>query len=101
MPSIRPIPACIKIRNHWHRKMDVKIEVENGVLSISGERTYHKESKDEDVHRIERSYGRFVRTFTVPVALDTTKVSAKMENGILRIHLPKTEPSQKKAINIQ
>ena len=85
------------------KKEEVEVGVENGVLTISGERKHEVEEKDEKkkFHRIERSYGRYVRTITLPEDVDGEKIGADFENGVLRVHLPKgAEKASKKQINI-
>lgn len=79
---------------------DVQITLENQVLTISGERTFAKETKDETCHRIERSYGSFSRSFTLPANLRTDKVDAKFANGVLTIQLPKAEETKPRKISI-
>ena len=83
------------------KKEEVKINVQNDVLSISGERKYEKEEKDKKFHRIERAYGSFLRSFTIPEDADPEKVSAEFENGLLRVHIPKTERSKPKSIEVK
>ena len=83
------------------RKEDVKVTVENGVLTLQGERKQEKEEKGKKFHRIERSYGSFLRTFTVPLDTDETKVAADFKDGILKVHLPKTEKPRPKAIDVR
>jgi len=82
-------------------KKDVKIEVKDNVLTLSGERNYEKDVREENVHRIERSYGKFVRSFSLPTNVDTDKVDASMNNGILEIRLPKKESAKPKAITVK
>jgi len=82
-------------------KEDVKVTVEEGVLTLQGERKQEKEEKGKRFHRIERSYGTFLRTFTVPVDADPTKVAADFKDGVLRVHLPKTEKPHPKAIEVK
>eukprot|EP00823_Brevimastigomonas_motovehiculus_P009368 TRINITY_DN9030_c0_g1_i1.p1 TRINITY_DN9030_c0_g1~~TRINITY_DN9030_c0_g1_i1.p1 ORF type:complete len:225 (+),score=41.09 TRINITY_DN9030_c0_g1_i1:130-804(+) len=74
-------------------KSDIKVKVEDGVLSISGERKLEKteENKDKKFKRIERSYGSFKREWTLPDNVDATKISAKSRNGVLEIQIPKIE----------
>lgn len=79
----------------------VKVNVENGVLAIQGERRFEKEEKDKRYHRIERSYGSFLRSFEVPENVDPAKVSAEFKDGILRVHLPKSEQSRPKAVEVK
>src|ERR1700747_3286043 len=69
------------------RKEDVKVTVENGVLTISGERKFEKEEKKKKYHRVERGYGSFVRTFALPEDADANKVKAEFKHGILEVHL--------------
>ena len=83
------------------RKEDVKVTVENGVLTLQGERKQEKEEKGKKFHRIERSYGSFLRTFTVPLDTDEAKVTAEFQDGILRVHLPKTEKPRPRAIDVR
>lgn len=81
-------------------KKDVHITLENQVLTIAGERTFEKEVKDETCHRIERSYGTFSRSFTLPANLQTDKVDAKFDKGVLTIQVPKAEESKPRKISI-
>jgi HSP20 family protein len=83
------------------KKEDVKVTVENGILTLQGERKQEKEEKGRKFHRVERSYGSFLRTFTVPVDADEAKVAADFKDGILRVHLPKTEKLRPKAIEVK
>ncbi len=83
------------------KKDEVKISVQNDVLAISGERKYEKEEKDKKFHRIERAYGSFSRSFTIPEDADPEKVSAEFENGLLRVHIPKTERAKPKSIEVK
>ena len=79
---------------------DVKVTVENGVLTISGERKFEKEEKNKKYHRVERAYGSFMRRFTLPDDADTEKVKAELKGGILRVHLPKSEKAKPKQIEV-
>ena len=83
------------------RKDDVKVTVENGVLALQGERKQEKEEKGKRFHRIERAYGTFLRTFTVPIDADENKVLADFKDGMLRVHIPKTEKPRPKAIDVK
>jgi len=82
------------------RKEDVKVTVENGVLSISGERKFQKEEKKKKYHRVERGYGSFARTFALPEDADADKVKAEFKQGMLEIHLPKNEKARPKHIEV-
>ena len=83
------------------KREDVKVSVENGVLTLQGERKQEKEEKGKKYHRVERYYGSFLRTFTVPDNVDETKVRAEFKDGILNVHLPKTEKAKPKAIEVK
>src|SRR5216110_2343517 len=81
-------------------KEDVKVTVENGVLTISGERKFEKEEKKKKYHRVERGYGSFVRTFALPEDADADRVKAQFKQGILEVHLPKNEKAKPKQIEV-
>ena len=83
------------------KKEDVKVTVENGVLTVTGERKFEKEEKDKKYHRIERSYGNFFRSFTLPEGADGAKVSADFKDGVLKVHLPKNEKAKAKAVEVK
>ncbi len=83
------------------KKEDVKVTVEDGVLTIQGERKQEKEEKGRRFHRIERSYGSFVRTFSLPDVIDEDKVKAEFKDGVLNLHLPKSEKAKPKAIEVK
>jgi HSP20 family protein len=83
------------------KKEDVKVMVEEGVLSVQGERRQEKEEKGKKFHRVERSYGSFLRSFTLPADADENKISAEFADGMLKIHLPKSETAKPKAIEIK
>ncbi len=82
-------------------KEDVQLDIRDGVLTISGERKYEKDVKEENVHRIERAYGRFSRSFTLPRNVDVEKVEARMDKGVLEVRLPKKESAKPKSIEIK
>jgi HSP20 family protein len=83
------------------KKEDVKVIVENGELTISGERKFEKEEKDMKYHRIERSYGSFIRSFTLPEGVTGEKVVADFKDGMLKVHLPKDENAKPKTIEVK
>jgi HSP20 family protein len=83
------------------KKDEVKVAVENGVLTITGERKFEKEEKNKKYHRVERAYGSFVRTFIVPDDADADKVSAEFKDGVLKVHLPKSEKAKPKQIEVK
>lgn len=71
------------------KREEVKVTVEDGVLMLSGERRFEKEEKDKKYHRIERAYGSFMRSFTLPEETPADKVAAEFKDGVLLVHLPK------------
>jgi HSP20 family protein len=81
-------------------KDDVNITVEDKVLSVSGERTWRDEEEKNSYHRIERAYGSFSRSFTLPNAVDAAKVAARFDNGVLTITVPKAEETKPRQIEI-
>lgn len=83
------------------RKDDISISLENNVLTIEGERKREHEEKDANVHRMERSYGTFLRRITIPTQVEADKIDAVFKEGILKIHLPKTETVKPKAITVK
>lgn len=70
-------------------KDDVDVTVENGMLTLTGERRYENEEEDETRHRVERMYGRFSRSFALPADADESAITAKTKNGLLKIRIPK------------
>lgn len=83
------------------RREDVKVALENGTLVIEGERRQEKEEKGKKFHRVERSYGKFVRRLLVPSGIDSQKVSAEFKDGVLSVHLPKTAEAKPRAVDIK
>ena len=81
------------------KKEDIKVNVEDGTLCISGERRAEKEEKDMKFHRIERTYGRFERTFSLTDQADSDKITSEYKEGILTVHVPKN-PSAKPASHL-
>ena len=79
---------------------DVDIRIENNILTLRGERKVDHEVKKESYHRVERSYGTFTRSFTLPSTVDTAGVKADYKDGVLRITLPKREEAKPKQIQI-
>jgi len=79
---------------------DLNVSVENDTLTIQGERKFEKEEKEENFHRIERRYGSFTRTFKLPNTVDTDKVEAGYEKGILKISLAKRAEAKPKQIKV-
>ena len=79
---------------------DVHVAVENGRITISGERSMSEEEKDAKQHRIESFYGTFSRSFSLPPDADESKITAKSDNGILKVRVPKTAISEPKPIEV-
>jgi len=80
---------------------DVNISIENNVLTIHGERRFEKKDEGDNFHRVERSYGSFTRSFTLPPTVSSENVEANYENGILRLQLAKREEAKPRRIEIK
>ena len=80
---------------------DVNISIENNVLTIHGERKFEKKDEGENFHRVERSYGSFTRSFTLPPTVSSDNVAATFENGVLRLELAKREEAKPRRIEIK
>src|SRR6266705_3623668 len=83
------------------KKDDVRVTVEDGVLCVFGERNGEKEDPKRKFHRIERSFGNFRRSFTLPEDADSMKVTAEFRDGVLKVHLPTTARPKSKAIEVK
>jgi HSP20 family protein len=83
------------------KKDDIEITVENNTLTLRGEKKMDSELKEERCHRIERTYGAFSRTFSLPATVDTAKVSADYKDGVLTIKLPVREEAKPKQIQVR
>ncbi len=83
------------------KKDDIKLTLQNNVLTISGSRKRETESRDDQYHRVERSFGSFCRTINFPTSVDASKINADFKNGVLAIELPKVEEAKPKEIAIQ
>ena len=83
------------------KKEEVQIGLENGVLSISGEKKQETESKDKNWHRMERRFGAFHRAVTLPAGVEADKVEATFENGVLTVRVPKADAVKPKTIKIK
>jgi len=79
---------------------DIDIQVENNTLTLKGERKFEKETKKENFHRIERAYGTFTRSFTLPNAIDQERIHADYKDGVLKITMPKREETKAKQIKV-
>jgi HSP20 family protein len=80
---------------------DVDIRFENGVLTVRGERKLEKEDKRDNYHRVERSYGTFTRSFTLPASVDGEKIRAEAKHGVLSVTLPKRAEAKPRAIQVK
>jgi HSP20 family protein len=80
---------------------EIKVNIENNLLTVSGERKLEREDRRDSYHRIERSYGPFQRSFTVPSTIDPNKINAVFENGLLRLTLAKRPETQPRAIEVK
>ena len=82
------------------QEKDIEIKVEDNILTLSGDRRMEKEVKEENYHRIERSYGSFLRSFTLPQTVDRENIKASYKDGVLKLSLPKKEEVKPKQIKI-
>ncbi len=80
---------------------DVEVSVHDGVITIKGERRMEKTDENETQHRIESFYGSFSRSFSLPADVDENAIQAESKDGVLKVHLPKAEVEQPKAIDIK
>jgi len=80
---------------------DIKVNVEDNVLTFSGEKKQEKETKKRNYHRIERSYGSFHRSFTLPTKIESDRVKATFKDGVLTIHLPKADEAKTRQIPVE
>ena len=83
------------------KKEDVKVTVDSGVLTIRGERKQEKEEEGKKFHRVERRYGSFTRSFTLPDNIDENTIKASFNEGMLKLQIPKTEEVKPKAIEVK
>jgi HSP20 family protein len=83
------------------RREDIDVSVENNTLTIRGERKLDQEIKQENFHRVERAYGSFVRTFSLPAMVDPSKIAAEYKNGVLTVKLPYREEAKPRSINVE
>ena len=79
---------------------EIELSLENNVLTLKGDRRFEKETKDENYHRIERSYGGFSRSFSIPALVEEAGIKADYKDGVLTIVLPKTQKTRPKQIQI-
>ena len=92
--------VTLKIEVPGIDEKDIDVRVENNTLTVHGERKIEKEEKEENYRRVERQYGSFTRTFTLPQTVDTENVSANYDRGVLKITLPKKAEAKPKQIKV-
>jgi HSP20 family protein len=80
---------------------DIEIKIENGTLTIKGERKFEGNAGDQGYHRIERNYGTFARSFALPDSVDTEKVKAEYKNGVLTVTLPKKDVAKPRTVKVE
>jgi len=92
--------VTLKIEVPGIDEKDIDVRIENNTLTVHGERKFEKEEKEENYRRVERQYGSFTRTFTLPTTVDTENVSATYDKGVLKINLPKKAEAKPKQIKV-
>jgi HSP20 family protein len=92
--------VTLKIEVPGIDEKDIDVRLENNTLTVHGERKIEKEEKEENYRRVERQYGSFTRTFTLPTTVDSEKVSATYDKGVLKIALPKKAEAKPKQIKV-
>jgi HSP20 family protein len=92
--------VTLKIEVPGIEEKDLDIRVENHTLTVHGERKFEKEEKEENFRRVERQYGSFTRSFTLPQTVDTENVAASYDKGVLKISLPKKAEAKPKQIKV-
>jgi HSP20 family protein len=91
----------VKVELPGVEKNDVQITLESNILTVKGEKKQEKEEKGENYHRMERSYGSFQRSFTLPTTVKSDKIDASFKDGVLSIRLPKSEEAKPKLIEVK
>lgn len=82
------------------KREDIEISLDNGVLTLRGSRNLEKETEERSYHRIERSYGQFIRSFTLPRSVDADRITANFTDGVLEIRMPRREENKPRSIKI-
>jgi HSP20 family protein len=110
-PLTKWAPACdiyetekevvVKAELPGLKKENVNVSIENNVLTIYGERKFEEETKNEKYHRVERTHGEFMRSFTLPAFVDIARIGAEFKDGILMLTLPKREEAKPKQIEVK
>jgi HSP20 family protein len=105
MPPVDIVESKDKITIHVElpgfKESQVDLTVEDGILTVKGERRFEAETSERNYHRVERSYGTFVRSFTLPTNVDQGRIEARFADGVLAIDMPKREETKPKQIRIQ
>jgi len=83
------------------KKENIQVTIDQNVLTIRGERKFEEENKGKNYHRVERNYGEFMRSFTLPAFLDLTQINAEFTEGMLRVAIPKREAAKPKQVEIK
>jgi HSP20 family protein len=96
-----PNEVLISVELPGVEEKEIKLDVEDGTLTISGERKLEKEDRKDGYHRVERYYGSFSRGFTLPPYVDQEKIAARLDKGVLKVSLPKKEETRPKKIEIK
>ena len=91
----------VKVELPEMKREDIKVSLESGVLSISGERRFEKEEKGKKYHRVERAYGSFIRSFTLPDNADANQADAQYRDGVLTVNVGKSEKAKPRAIDVK
>ncbi len=92
---------CVRAELPAVKKEDVKVTIDGGMLTIAGERKQRKEDKNEKYHRVESFYGSFSRSFSLPDNVDAKSIKCESQDGVLTVHIPKSEPEKHKPIEIK
>ena len=92
--------VTLKIEVPGIDEKDIDVRIENNTLTVHGERKFEKEEKEENYRRVERQYGSFTRTFTLPNTVDTENISANYDKGVLKIKLAKKAEAKPKQIKV-
>ena len=92
--------VVVKVEVPDMKREDIKVTFENNVLTLEGERAFEKETPREQYHRLERSYGAFRRSFTMPATVDASRVEANYPEGVLTVRLPRREESLPRQVKI-
>src|SRR5262252_5223151 len=93
--------VTLKIEVPGIDEKDIDVRIENNTLTVHGERKFEKEEKEENYRRVERQYGSFTRTFTLPQTVDQESVQANYDKGVLKIHLAKKAEAKPKQIKVK